>query len=136
MQPYNGAQNINPNAFNATNDNLKVIPSQRKESDLSYENRPGNDDSTLTTASRGKDFVQTRAFKSHATIDRVEKIMSGASVKYKVFLKNGKVLDAPAEKMENFATMAPVNILIAVGIEPKAPTNPPANPAEKKDQNQ
>lgn len=136
MQPYGGGQNVNPNAFNSTNDNLKVIPSQKKDGELTYENRSAPDDSTVTTSSRGKDFVQTRVFKSHTILERVEKIMSGATTKYKVYLKNGKVLDAPAEKMENFATMAPVNILNAIGIEPKPQTNPPTNSPEKKDQNQ
>ena len=136
VQPYNGAQNLNPNAFNATNDNLKVMPVQKKEGELPYGSRNAPDDSVISTASRGKDFVETRTFKNHAVLSKVEKIMDGSTTKFKVYLKNGKVLDAPAEKMTNYASMAPESILIAAGIEPKPPANPPTVQPEKKDQNQ
>ncbi len=132
MQPYNGAQNLNPSAFNATNDNLKVINVEPRKAELPYGSRTAPDDSVISSESRGKDFLETRIFKSHAILDRIEKIMDGKTTKYKVYLKSGKVLEAPAEKMTNFAVLAPENILDAVGMLPK----PQANTAEKKDQKQ
>ena len=136
MQPYGGVQNLNPNAFNATNDNLKVIPIQKKVGELPYGSRNAPDDSVITTASRGREFIETRSFKNHAVLNKVEKILDGDTTKYKVYLKSGKVLDAPAEKMTNFTAMAPVNILSAAGIEPKTPANPQTEAVKKKDQNQ
>ena len=130
LVPYNGVQNVNPNAFNATNDNLKVVPYQPKKDELPYGSRNAPDDSVISSGSRGKDFVETRTFKSHDVLNKVEKIMDGKTTKYKVYLKNGKVVDAPAEKMNNFAAMAPVSILEVIGMAPK----PQPATEEKKDE--
>ena len=119
MAPYNGVQNVNPNAFNATNDNLKVVPYQPKKDEMPYGSRKAPDDSVITSGSRGKDFLETRTFKSHAVLTKVEKIMDGKTTKYKVYLKNGKVVDAPAEKMSNYAAMSPETILDVIGMLPK-----------------
>jgi hypothetical protein len=122
-QPYNGVQNLNPGAFNATNDNLKVIPVQPKKDEMPYGSRTAPDDSIISSGSRGRDFVETRTFKSHAVLDKVEKIMDGKTTKYKVYLKSGKVFDAPAEKMSNFAATSPEGILDAIGMMPKPQTS-------------
>jgi len=130
--PYNGVQNLNPNAFNASGDNLKVVPYKPKPGELPYGTRTAPDDSVVSTNSRGQDFVETRTFKNHPTLAKVEKIMDGKTTNYKVFLKNGKVVDAPADKMSNFAAMSPVTILAAIGIEPSVPAA--ANTSRKKDE--
>ena len=119
IQPYNGIQNINPNAFNATNDNLQVVKVEPKKDELPYGSRTAPDDSVINSGSRGRDFVETRTFKSHAVLDKVEKIMDGKTIKYKVYLKTGKMFDAPAERLTNFATTSPANILDAIGMLPK-----------------
>ena len=132
MQPYSG--NINPNAFNATNSNLKVVKYEPKKDELPYGSRLAPDDSVLTSASRGMDFVETRTFKNDPVLAKVEKIMDGKTTKYKVFLKSGKVVDAPADKMNNYTALAPANILDAIGMQPKPQTNAPTQTEEKKDQ--
>lgn len=134
MQPYAGVQNVNPNAFNATNDNLKVIPYQPKKDEMPYGTRTAPDDSIVSSGSRGKDFVETRTFKSHSMISKVEKIMDGKTTKYKVYLKNGKVVDAPADKMSNFTAMAPNSILEVIGMKPIPQPNPQIKPEDKEAQ--
>lgn len=134
MQPYSA--NINPNAFNAANSNLKVIKYEPKKDELPYGTRTAPDDSVISSGSRGKDFVETRTFKNHPVLAKVEKIMDGKTEKYKVYLKNGKVLDAPADKMNNMSALAPANILEAIGMQPKPQTNQPTKTEEKKDQKQ
>lgn len=136
LQPYNGIQNINPNAFNATGDNLKVIPYQPKKDELPYGTRNAPDDSIISSGSRGRDFVEIRTFKSHPTLSKVEKIMDGKTTKYKVYLKSGKVVDAPADKMSNYAALAPESILEAIGMMPKPQTSPQTKPEEKEAQKQ
>jgi len=131
IQPYNGTQNLNPNAFNATNDNLKVIPVQPRKDELPYGSRIAPDDSYIKSESRGVNFFETRTFKSHAILAKVEKIMDGKTTKYKVYLKNGKVVEAPADKMQNFATNAPETILEIIGMLPKPQTNPEVKKDEK-----
>jgi hypothetical protein len=130
-QPYNGVQNLKPSAFNATNDNLKVIPVQPKKDEMPYGSRTAPDDSIISSGSRGRDFVETRTFKSHTVLDKVEKIMDGKTTKYKVYLKSGKVFDAPAEKMTNFAVTSPEGILDAIGMLPKPQTNTEGEKNEK-----
>lgn len=134
MQPYNGIQNVNPNAFNATGDNLKVIPYQPKKDEMPYGTRTAPDDSIVSSGSRGKDFVETRTFKNNPLLSKVEKIMDGKTTKYKVYLKSGKVVDAPADKMVNFTAMAPINILEVIGMKPESPTNPQVKPEVKEAQ--
>jgi hypothetical protein len=134
MQPYNG--NINPNAFNGANTNLKVTKYEPKKDELPYGSRTAPDDSIISSGSRGKDFVETRTFRNHPVLAKVEKIMDGKTEKYKVYLKNGKVIDAPADKMSNYAALAPVNILDIIGLSPKPQTNPTTKTEEKKDQKQ
>ncbi|MBS1796523.1 MAG: hypothetical protein JSS81_22005 [Acidobacteria bacterium] len=134
MQPYNGSSNFNPAAFNAPHDNLKVVNAQPKKDELPYGSRLAPDDSIISSGSRGQDFFEMRTFKNHPTIAKVEKLMDGKTTKYKVYLKNGKVVDAPADKMENFAAMAPQNILDAIGMLPKNDANQQVKPVEKKPQ--
>ncbi len=136
MQPYNGMQNVNPNAFNASNDNLKVIQVKPSKDQLPIGSRTAPDDSVITSGSRGMLFFEARTFNSHPLLAKVEKIMDGKTTKYKVYLKNGKVLDAPADKMSNYTALAPENILEIVGMMPKPQTIPPAKTEEKKDQKQ
>lgn len=133
MQSYSGFQNVNPNAFNATNDNLKVIKIEPKQSPTPYGQRIAPDDSVITTGSRGKEFFEVRTFNNHQTLAKVEKTMNGASTKYKIYLKNGKVLDAPADKMANYTAMSPENILDVVGMMPKT-VSTPQNANIKKEQ--
>ena len=134
MQPYSGIQNVNPNAFNATNDNLKVIPYQPKKDEMPYGSRTAPDDSIVSSGSRGKDFVETRTFKNHTVISKVEKIMDGKTTKYKVYLRSGKVVDAPADKMNNFTAMAPNSILDAIGMKPVLQPDPDMKPVDKEAQ--
>jgi hypothetical protein len=133
MQPYNGIQNLNPNAFNATNDNLKVVPRQVPKDQLPIGSRIAPDNSVISSGSRGKDFYEARTFSNHPILAKVEKIMDGTTTKYKVYLKNGKVLDAPAEKMNDFEAVGPDNILDAVGMLTKPTTKSPANTDPKKE---
>lgn len=134
MQPYNGMQNVNPNAFNASSDNLKVIPYKPKPGEMPYGSRTAPDDSIVVSSSRGKEFVETRTFKSHAIISKVEKIMDGKTTKYKVYLKSGKVVDANADKMSNFTAMAPNSILEVIGMKPQFEPNQPIKPEDKEAQ--
>lgn len=132
--PFNGIQNVNPNAFNASNDNLKVIPTDPKKSQTTVGTRTAPDDSTFTGTMNSKGQpMEIRTFNNHPTLARVEKTFLGKSVQYKVFLKNGKVLDADPEKMSNFAAMSPENILEIVGMLPQVQKK---DPDVKEDKNQ
>ena len=132
MIPYNGSQNVNPNAFNASNDNLKTVKTEPKPDELPYGSRKAPDDSVITSESRGKLFVETRVFKSDPVLQKVEKIMDGKTNKYKIYLKNGKVVDVPESKMDNYAVMAPGNFLEILGMNPKPQPVTPSELQEKR----
>lgn len=135
MQPYGGIKNVNLNAFNATSDNLKVVNVAPKK-ELPYGQRNAPDDSVISSGSRGKEFFEVRTFKGHPTLAKVEKIMDGVTTKYKVYLKNGKVIDAPTDQMSNYAAMAPESILSVVGAQPPAPNSSPSNGGKKEQKEQ
>jgi hypothetical protein len=118
--PYNGLEKVSPNAFNAANDNLRVLPVSQPNN-LPIGTRPAPDDSTFSaTMNKQGNPVETRVFNSHPLLAKVERTIIGRDSKYRVFLKNGKILEAPAEKMNNFSALAPENILDAIGLEPAA----------------
>lgn len=130
-EPINGVPNLNPNAFNSPTTVTTPKPYVAKPGELPYGQRTAPDESVVSAESRGKDFVETRTFKNHETLAKVEKITDGTTTRFKVFLKSGKVVDGPSEKLQNFASMAPASILDAIGIASKAPETS-ERPAESK----
>lgn len=88
--------------------------------------RPAPDDSeysaTLTDVAR-----ETRKFRRHAVLDRVEKVNDGRTSSVKIFLKSGRVIDLPGERIPQLATISSAEILKIAGLPPiSAPTPPPA----------
>lgn len=119
--PYNGVQNLDSNAFNATSSNVKQV-NRPVDANQKVDQRIAPDESTLTVSmDKNGNPVETRTFKNHQVLIKVEKINYGKEVKYKVYLKNGKVVEAPADKMENFTSLHPNNILAAIGLPPPEP---------------
>ncbi len=119
-----GAQNINAaNPFPPPTANSNVSNSSNELKTSIYAARPGPDNSTFTSAmDKSGNFMEVREFKNHPMIVKVERRMLKDGSKYIVYLKNGKAAEAPADKMENFRSMAPGNILAAIGIN-VAPTS-------------
>jgi hypothetical protein len=124
--PYNGIENLDPNAFNANISNVKQV-NRPVNSNQRVDSRTAPDNSTVSVKmDKNGNPIETRTFLNHQILEKVEKISIGKNVKYKVYLKNGKVIEPPADKMENFTALAPNNILAAIGIEP-----PPPRPEER-----
>lgn len=95
---------------------------------------PAPDNSTFTSAmDKDGNFMEIRVFKEHPMLVKVERKIIGKQSVYKVFLKNGKILEAPADKMNNFRNLAPENILDAVGLLNQTNTNSKTKPTEKKE---
>ena len=133
MQPYGGMQNVNASNFNAPNSTIVVTPKPAQKDQLPVGARVAGDGSIINSGSRGKDFYEARTFNNHPVLAKVEKIMDGKTTKYKVYLKNGKVLDAPAEKMGNFESVSPENLLEIVGMSPKSAANSTTENEQKKE---
>lgn len=60
--------------------------------------------------------VETRTFKSHPQLVRVEKRSDGKQSSIKVFLKDGRLIDLPGERIEALSTAPASAILAAAGL--------------------
>lgn len=131
LTPYKGMQNVDPNVFNQSGLNIKQV-NRPVNTNQSLTTRIAPDDSVFTV-SMNKDGVpiETRTFNSHPILAKVEKQFLGKEIKYKVYLRNGKVLEGPADKLENYRVMGPGNILEAVGIDPNVQNTNQSKPAGK-----
>ena len=118
--PYKGLENVDPNAFNATTANIRQVNVNAPSNTIPLAGRTAPDDSIFySTMNKKGEPMEIRVFNSDPVIARVERTISGKESSYKVFLKNGRTVDAPADKMANFAAIAPANILEAIGMGPK-----------------
>ncbi len=77
-----------------------------------------SDNSEVTTA-LGENLVQTRVFRNHPQIAKIESvtILGGGGEKktFKVYLKNGQVRELPEGKVKDAMTEPAANILKAIG---------------------
>jgi hypothetical protein len=80
---------------------------------------PENSEFELTLSDVGK---ETRTFKGHTVLDKVEKTVTPDGQTVKVFLKNGKVVEIDADKIGPLKTESSANILAAAGIKYVPPT--------------
>lgn len=96
--------------------------------------QPGPENSEITV-SLGEVATETRTFKGHAQLDKVVKTTEGKNSSVKVYLKNGKTVDLPGEKIPNIRTIPVASILEAAGGAPmpeqKALPNKGAESEEK-----
>ena len=76
-----------------------------------------------TTMDKQGNFVETRFFKGHPQIDKVERTwLDPTKTLLKISLKNGKVIPVTGAKIDNFATLPASNFLELAGL--KAPATP------------
>ncbi len=68
--------------------------------------------------------TETRLFKGHPVLNKVERITSGSQVKLKIYLKNGGVIDADGKSMTTMA-VAPASTFMQIGGLPPLPTPTP-----------
>lgn len=74
--------------------------------------------------------VETRAFKNHPQLLKVEKRNDAKRSSIKVFLRDGRVINLPGEKIEALATAPASAILSAAGLS--SPADDGRKPAKKK----
>ncbi|HLM03446.1 MAG TPA: hypothetical protein VK400_20500, partial [Pyrinomonadaceae bacterium] len=87
---------------------------------------PAADNSEVLTVLNEKGAVETRIFKSHPVLAKIEKTTFGREVQVRVFLKNGKVIPLAPEKIGNFITDSAQQILqSAAVVQPPQPKPAP-----------
>lgn len=86
--------------------------------------RPAPDNSTFTSYLSDAGY-EIRAFKNHPTLLKVEKRTAGDGRQtVKVFLRNGKVVEVPAQSVGSLATVPAGTIASAAGVAPPAEKQP------------
>ncbi|MBX3266724.1 MAG: hypothetical protein KF831_08445 [Acidobacteria bacterium] len=99
-----------------------VHPGQRAEPLA----RPAPDDSTYSTKLTDV-ATETRQFRSHPQINKVERITTSEGSRVKIYLKNGKVVDADPNRFRQIASVSVTDFILAAGLTPPpTPTPPPA----------
>ncbi|HEX8367169.1 MAG TPA: hypothetical protein VF604_01260 [Pyrinomonadaceae bacterium] len=119
MIPYPGPGNTSgaPPA-NSDVQTVNIDPKQLKPTNPAV---PAADNSEVISTLNEKGAVETRIFKSHPILAKVEKTTFGRDVQLKVYLKNGKVIPTPPEKIQNFINDSAEQILQAAGIQSPKP---------------
>ncbi|HEV7645922.1 MAG TPA: hypothetical protein VGO50_18430 [Pyrinomonadaceae bacterium] len=125
IDPNVNAELANANA-NIQNTPVKRPPPTPKEEPLT---RTAPDDSVITAENNPEgDLVETRIFKNHDMLAKVERILTasrrGGSVR--VFLKNGRVYEVPVARLKNVLNETPEEIIRTVGGETMATGSQPA----------
>lgn len=92
--------------------------------------KPAPDDSTFTAEMNAKGQpVETRTFRSHPVLKKVEKItMSPRDYVFKIYLKNGKIVESKSDQLKDFRVISPLNILDVIGMKPPPPPPDPNAP--------
>lgn len=115
--------NVNPNAFNATsNQSERVVPVDPKNDKTTsgIYGRPAPDNSTFKATMDAKGmFMEIRTFNNDPYIIKVERLFTTPDKTLKIYLKSGKVVQVPEEKLPNFAAATPGDILVAAGVDIK-----------------
>jgi len=117
------APNANVNALNpiGANVNLKGSNIQIiKPGKMTPLGKAAPDNSEMF-AELGEVPIETRVFKNHPQLIKVVKSGIPPNQTIKVYLKGGKTVDLPGDKITNLGVEPAANILQAVGIQPAAP---------------
>lgn len=124
----NANQNPIPDNFDPTGGNRNVN-SVKMEAPKRLSS-PAADNSEIFTELNDVP-VETRVFKDHPKLIKIVK--SGIPPKHtiKVYLKEGKVMDLPGEKIPNLATEPASSVLTMLGIDAPAQANPNRDAAKK-----
>jgi hypothetical protein len=94
---------------------IKINPDQTAKN-------PGTtlgDGSEVSTVLDARGAVETRTFKNHPQLAKLERTTNGNQVTVKVYLTNGRSVAVAGEKIRNFTNDSAEQILRAAGIEPK-----------------
>jgi hypothetical protein len=131
-------QNANVNAFNpiGVNANLKASNIQVLTPGKANMSRMGKaaPDNSEMFAELGEVPIETRVFKNHPQLIKVVKSGIPPNQTIKVYLKGGKTVDLPGNKIANLGIEPAASILQAAGVQPAAPPAGSRDPSKKTDQ--
>ena len=130
--PGANAENPAANAVNSTGsfEDMKARKMQGMRGPLSDQtgiatkaqpfSRPAPDNS-IYSVTLADEAVETRTFKDNPQLVRVEKRSNGTQSSIKVFLKDGRVIDLPGDKIAAMSMASAADILAAAGVNHGGP---------------
>jgi hypothetical protein len=122
------------NTADQANENIQNSAPPKRVVKVKPEETPlsAPDDSEITFENNAQgELVETRIFKNHDMVAKVERTQSAAKkdASIKVYLKNGKVYEIPAGRIKDVLKESPEEIIKAVGGDVAAAMQP-ANKAQ------
>jgi len=114
----NSGEKVMIPGINEPIDNTAANSNTKPEKIKAPEGRPAPDDSVFTTQLTDVG-LETRTFKNHPLLNKVERITSPKGKTIKVYLRSGKIVELPGDKLANISSIPASEILKAVGIAPK-----------------
>jgi hypothetical protein len=121
----NSGENISIPGITGPPDNSNVeVKAKSFDTTKAVEGKPAPEDSIFSTKLTDV-AVETRTFKKHPVLAKVERITDANSRKIKVYLRSGKVIEIPGNNISNLSVASSAQILEAAGIEQSAPAMTP-----------
>jgi len=100
------------------------------EAELRKSTRPAAEDSEFGVVLTDVVF-ERRTFKRHPQLLKIEKITSGEKKTINVYLKDGRIVEVPGEKINSISTAGSAGILKAAGVDVPAPVRKPGSKASE-----
>lgn len=120
---FNATNSINANANRPMDAQMQKLEEMRKAANRagktipSLNSRPAPEDSTMTATLT--DFArETRTWKSHPVLAKVEKVHDGGEGSIKVYLRSGKVIDLPGKAIAQLDQISAASVLQIAGVTP------------------
>lgn len=104
-------------------DNVPPANVPKSQSNGDYLSRPAPEDSLFKAQMTNEGMpIETRTFKSHPQILKVERVwITPQEKRLKVYLRNGKTVEADGNSFDQLNIAASSQILEAAGIKPQVP---------------
>ena len=122
---FNAVNSFNANANRPMDAQMQKLEEMRQASNRagkqipSLNSRPAPEDSTMTATLT--DFArETRTWRKHPVLAKVEKVHNGGEGSIKVYLHNGKVIDLPGNSITQLDQVSAATVLQLAGVAPSA----------------
>lgn len=130
LKPLEG---VDPNIFNKDTADIKTVNRDTSNLTSPLTSRPAPENSEFQAKGLPDgSFAETRTFKNHPQLSKIEKITNGKNISMKVYLKNGKSYPFTEEQIPNFRVADSQNILLAIGLKPISAAAPTRKNSETK----
>jgi hypothetical protein len=102
---------------------VKVIDTSKIRNGLPAKKMPDNSEMSTIGKPDGS-FVETRRFLNHPQLEKIERtIRSMEDITLKAYLRNGKVITIPTDKLKNYKTVSASDVLRIAGVKIETPVD-------------